>query len=112
MVKPLAALALLVAGAVTGVATVALHELAWGLALGLAATLVTVLALPPGWWSRLAFVAGWDALVAWLTMPRTEGDYVISQDVPGYVVLGVGLVLLVVAIATLPRPRRLEPADS
>ncbi len=43
-------------------------------------------------------------MVAWLTFPRPEGDYAISQDVQGYAVLGLALVLLVVAIGTLPRP--------
>lgn len=100
----LAAIGLLLAGAVTGIATVAVHELSWGLVLALAATGAAVAALPPGWWSRLAFVAGWDAMVGWLTFPRPEGDYLISQDLPGYTVLGAALVLLIVGIATLPRP--------
>ena len=95
----------LLLGAGTGIATVALHDLVWGLVLGVAATVVTVVALPPGWRHRLAFVVGWDAVVGWLTLPRAEGDYVISQDWQGYAVLGLGLVLLVVAIGTLPRPR-------
>jgi hypothetical protein len=106
-----AALGLLVVGAVTGVATVALHDLPWGLALGLAATAATVVALPGGGWSRLAFVVGWDGMVGWLTVPRAEGDYVVSQDVEGYLLLGAGLVLLVVAIATLPRPRQRAAAS-
>jgi hypothetical protein len=103
-VRALAAAGLLVAGAVTGVATVALHELWWGLALASLATVVAVVALPAGWWSRLAFVVGWDLMVGWLTFPRAEGDYLISQDVQGYAVLALGLVLLIVGIATLPRP--------
>jgi hypothetical protein len=108
----LAAVGLLLAGAATGLATVAVHELSWGLPLALAATAMTIVALPGGWWSRLAFVVGWDAMVGWLTFPRPEGDYVISQDVQGYVVLGVALLLLVVAVGTLPPPgrRRREPA--
>lgn len=106
----LVAVGLLLAGALTGVATVALHELWWGLALGVAAVLVAVIALPPGWWSRLAFVVGFDAMVGWLTAPRTEGDYVVSQDVQGYAVLAFGLVLLVGALATMPRrPPRMAP---
>ena len=99
-----AALGLALAGAATGIATVALHQIGWGLALGLAASAVTMLALPGGWWSRLAFAVGWDVVVGWLTVPRPEGDYVISQDLPGYAVLGAALVLLVVGVATLPRP--------
>jgi len=109
-VRVLAGVGLLLAGAATGVATVALHELWWGLALAVVATVVTVLALPPGWWSRLAFVLGWDLMVGWLSFTRPEGDYLISQDLPGYAVLGLGLVLLVVAIGTLPRPRPRMPA--
>ncbi|CAI9409558.1 hypothetical protein [Nocardioides sp. T2.26MG-1] len=106
--RVLAAVGLLAAGAATAVATVALHEISWGIVLALGATAVAVVALPPGWWSRLAFVAGWDAMVAWLTFPRPEGDYLISQDLPGYTVLGAALVLLIVGIATLPRPARRE----
>jgi hypothetical protein len=109
-VRLLAALGLLAAGAATGVATVALHELGWGLAFAVVATVVAVLALPPGWWSRLAFVLGWDLMVGWLSFTRPEGDYLISQDLPGYAVLGLGLLLLVVAIGTLPRPRPRMPA--
>ena len=101
----LAAVGLLLGGAVTAVATVALHELVWGFVLAAAATSVTVAALPTGWWSRLAFVVGWVAMVGWLTVPRPEGDYLISQDWQGYAVLGLGMVLLVVGLATLPRPR-------
>ncbi len=102
--RVLAALGLLLVGAATGIATVALHDLWWGLAFGSLATVLTTLALPPGWWTRLAFVGGWVLVVGWLTFPRAEGDYVISQDVQGYAVLALGLVLLVLAIATLPRP--------
>jgi hypothetical protein len=103
-VRFVVAVGLLLAGAVTGITTVAVHELVWGIVLATAATAVTVLALPPGWWTRLAFVAGWVLVVGWLTVPRPEGDYLISQDWQGYAVLGLGLVLLVVGLATLPRP--------
>ena len=101
----LAAVGLLLAGAATGVATVAVHETWWGLAFGSLATVVGVAALPAGWWSRLAFVTGWVLTVGWLALPRAEGDYVISQDAQGYAVLALALVLLVVGIATLLRPR-------
>lgn len=104
--RVLTALGLCLVGAVTGVATVALHDLWWGLLLALVATAAAAVAVPPGWWARLAFVAGWDAMVGWLTIPRSEGDYLISQDAAGYAVLGAALVLLVVGIATLPRPGR------
>lgn len=102
--KVLVALGLLVVGAVTGVATVALHGLWWGLALGAAATLVTLRALPPGWWTRLAFALGWVGLVAWLLQTRREGDYVVAQDAQGWLLLGLGVLVLVLGVATLPRP--------
>jgi hypothetical protein len=102
----LAAVGLLLAGAVTGVATIALHDLVWGLVLALAATGAAVAALPAGWWARLAFVVGWDGIVGWLSFPRPEGDYLVSQDVQGYAVLGAALILTILAIATLPRPAR------
>lgn len=103
--RALTALGLLVVGAGTGIATVALHQLWWGFLLAFAATLATAYALPPGWWSRLAFVVGWVLMVGWLALPRPEGDYLISSDVAGYAVLGLGLVLLTFGIATLPRPK-------
>jgi hypothetical protein len=103
-VRLLAAVGLLLAGAATGVATVALHDLWWGLVFGGLATVVAVFALPAGWWSRLAFVVGWDLAVGWLAFPRAEGDYVISENAQGYAVLALGLVILVVGVATLPRP--------
>ncbi|MCW2844678.1 MAG: hypothetical protein JWN22_2594 [Nocardioides sp.] len=109
----LLAAVLLLAGAVTGLATVALHELWWGLLLALVATAATLTALPPGWWSRLAFALGWTGLVGWVVNPRPEGDYAISQDPPGYTLLGAALVVLLVGLATLPRPdgrpRRARP---
>ena len=101
-----AAVALLLAGAATAIATVALHQLVWGFALAVVATSMTVFALPPGWWRRLAFVVGFDAMLGWLTVPRSEGDYLISQNWQGYAVLGFGMVLLVVGVSTLPRPAR------
>lgn len=105
--RALVALALLLLGAVTGIAAVAVHHLApWALALALAATAVTTYALPPGWSTRLAYVLGWVLMVGWLTLPRPEGDYLVGSDWQGYTLIGAGLVLLVVGVATLPRPRR------
>lgn len=103
--RVLAALGLVLVGAATGIATVALHTISWGMVLAFAATLVTAYALPPGWWTRLAFVVGWVGMVGWLAMPRPEGDYLLSSDLAGYAVLGIGLVLLVFGVATLPRPK-------
>ena len=103
--KFLVALGLLLAGAATAIATVGLHQIWWGFVLAFAATFVTAFALPPGWWTRLAFVVGWAAMVGWLTLPRDEGDYLVSSDLAGYSMLGLGLLLLVFGVATLPHPR-------
>lgn len=104
---------LLATGAVTGLASVAVHELGWGLPLALAATAAALVALPPGWWARLAFALGWTGLVGWLVVPRPEGDYVVSQDAAGYTLIGSAFVVLVVGLATLPPPgaraRRVHP---
>jgi hypothetical protein len=102
--KVVAVPALGLLGAGTAVATIAVHELTWGLPLGAAATAATLVALPPGWWSRLPFALGWTVLVGWSLAPRPEGDYVISSDVRGYALVGLALLVLVVGIATLPRP--------
>ena len=107
----LVAAGLLVAGALTGIATIALHQLTWGILLAFAATGATAVALPRGWWSRLAFVVGWVVMVGWLAMPRSEGDYLVSSDLAGYAVLGFGVLLLVFSVATLPRsaPEPVQP---
>lgn len=108
--KPLAAAGLLVVGALTGLASVAVHGLWWGLVLAVAATLVVLLWLPAGWWSRLAFALGWVGLVGWLVNPRPEGDYAISGDLAGLSLLGLGLLVVVIGLGTLPRPaRRVHP---
>ena len=94
---------LLVLGAVTGVASVALHQHGWGLLLGVLAPAATLAALPPGWWSRLPFALGWVAMIGYLTMPRPEGDFVIADGTAGYVLLVAACVFLVAGLVTLPR---------
>ena len=47
-----------------------LHQRGWGLALGLAAAAATTLALPRGWWSRVAFMLGWMGAVVWAMVPH------------------------------------------
>lgn len=102
--RPVVALGLLLAGAVVAVATVALHTIWWGLLLGALATAATMVALPPGWWLRAAFGVGWTGVVGYLSVPRPEGDYLISSDPSGYLLLGLALVVLMASLLTLPRP--------
>ncbi len=108
----LIAAACLALGLVVGLSSVALHQRWWGLALGIAATAVTTYALPAGWWARMPFAFGWVAIVAYVAFPRDEGDYALSGDVPGYIMLGFGVALLVAATVTLQPLRRDSPAES
>ena len=99
------ALLLLVLGGATAVGTVVLHARWWGLALGVAATLAVLAALPGGWWTRLAFALGWVSTLSVLAGERTEGDYLVAADLPGYLLLGAGLVVLVGGlVGVLRRP--------
>lgn len=102
----LVAALLLVTGAATALATVALHQLWWGLLLGTAATGAGLLGLPRGWLTRTPYAAGWAAMVGYLTLPPPGGGYAIGADAAGYAVAGLALVVLVLAVATLPRPGR------
>lgn len=101
LVRLVAMLALVVAGACTGVAAVALHAEGWGWALGVVATLATVAALPGTWWARLPFCLAWAGVVLRLSMARAEGDFVISADRAGYGLIAVALVLVVIGVAVL-----------
>lgn len=94
----------LVGGAVVGVASVALHQLWWGLLLGIVAPGVTLVALTPGW-GRLPFALGWIAVVGYLTVPRPEGDFVIGDGVAGYALIAAAMVFLVSGLVTIPRGR-------
>jgi hypothetical protein len=94
----------LLAGIGTAVGTVAVHQWWWGLLLAAATTLTVLAATPPGWATRLPFAAGFDGTVALMAVPRGAGDYLVAATGAGYAVLGLALVVLLVSIATLPRP--------
>lgn len=100
------AVASVLLGVAVGVASVALHTEWWTLGLAAATTIVVLVALGPGWWSRLPFGIGWVLVVAMTVSPRDEGDYLVSGDAQGYLLLGLAVVVLVVSLATLPLPRR------
>ena len=111
-IKLLVALVCLLLGLVVGLSAVALHLRWWGLLLAIAATATTAYALPPGWWARMPFAFGWVAMVGYLAFPRGEGDYAISSDAPGYVLLGFAVALLVAATVTLQPVRRGSPEET
>lgn len=97
---------LLIAGALTGVAAVALHPLWWGLLLGSAAVLAASLGLPAGWTRRLPFGAGFAVIVAFAAVGRPEGDFVVAGNSAGYALIGLTLIVALLSLATLPRPGR------
>ncbi len=106
--RVLLALALLIVGAATAVAAVAVHHRWWGLALAAAAVVAVLVAVGPGWATRLPFAAGFGLVLLRLAVARPEGDYVVAAEPQGYLLLLLGLVVVAAAIATLPRPGRVR----
>lgn len=102
--RGLAALGLVLLGAAVGLSAVWTHARWPALALGAAASLVTALAARPGV-PRLAYAGGWLTAPAYFLLARPEGDFVVGSDPAGYAFLGLGLVVLTFAVATIP-PRR------
>lgn len=104
--RVLLALAMLVVGAVSAVAAVAVHGRWWGLVLAGAATLATLVAVGPGWTTRLPFALGFGLAVLRLAITRPEGDFVVAAEVHGYLLLLLTLLVVALGVATLPRPGR------
>jgi len=96
----------LVGGIAVAVGTVAVYQWWWGLLLAAAATLALLLVTPAGWTTRLPMALGFVGIVALTAVPRGEGDYLVASTGKGYAVLGLALVVLCIAVATLPRPAR------
>lgn len=111
MKRPLLAVACVLLGLAVGVCAVAVHGYAWGLVLALAATAATLVALPPGWSSRLPFALGWVAVLVAVTPERPEGDYLVSGDLGGYLLLGAGVLVFGAGFVGLVTPRG-APRDS
>ncbi len=98
---------LAVAGAVVGVAAVAVHGLTPGLVLGLVATAAAVYALPGGWTWRLPFGAAWCAVVLVMSQPRGSGSYLVASNARGYtLVVGAFVLLLFSVVTAVRRPSR------
>ncbi len=103
--------ALLLAGALTGLCVLVLHGTGWGLALGAAATLALLLALPPGFTTRVAFALGMTLFLVQALQQRPEGDYLVGSGLLGYGLLALALVVLVAAVVTVPRAPRSTPGE-
>ena len=103
---PLAGLVLLPLGAVTGIASLAVHDKSWWwFLLAVAAPLAATVALPAGW-PRAGFGLGWVGVLMVALLGRPEGDYVVTSTARGYALLGLGLALLVLVVVTVPVRRR------
>lgn len=89
-----------VVGAVSGSAGTLVHQRWWGLALALAAGLVSLTWLPPGV-VRLAFAVGWCLPVLRGALERPAGGFLIGSDASGWSFLAGSFVLLVAALATV-----------
>jgi len=102
----------LLAGIGAGVLTVAVYQWWWGLLLALATTLLAMLAAPAGWATRLPFAVGYGGVTVLFAVPRGAGDYLVASTGPGYAVLGSAVVVVTIAVSTLPRPRRTSTRPS
>ena len=101
-------LAFLVVGALVGLAGVAVHELWWGQLLTVVGMVALELAAAPGW-QRIALTIGWVALLAYTMAERPEGDFVITEDFGGYLLVGLTVLVILFTTATLSfKPRRAE----
>lgn len=94
-------------GALTAVASVAVHDGNWAwFVLALGAPIAATAALPAGW-LRFGFVLGWVAMVLLVVQGTDAGSWAISADLRGYLFLTGGLSLMVAAVVTAPvGPRR------
>ena len=95
---------LLLVGILTGLAAAVSHELWWSLPLTTAGLGAAYLAVGPGFTTRLPLALGFTAAVGWALRARPEGDYLVSSSTRGLLLLGVVLLAVLVAVATLPRP--------
>jgi hypothetical protein len=105
-VRAAAAVVLLLLGAVVGLSATWTHSRWWALLLGASATLAAEVAASPGL-LRIAYAGGWVAAAAYFLLARPEGDFVVGSTAVGYTVLVLGLLVVVLALATMPPARRI-----
>ncbi len=94
-----------VTGVAVGVAGVGLHRTFPGAVIAMTATLVVMWAIH--WWAAggtAAFAAGWLTVLLVAVAGRGEGDYVVSADARGWLLMGFGVVVLVTGIAWARQP--------
>ncbi|CAN5148099.1 MAG: hypothetical protein ACSLEW_04620 [Nocardioides sp.] len=98
-------LAAAVVGVLTGTAATLVHPISGPLALAVAATLASCWACPPGW-VRMSYALTWIVPVGFFMVPRPDGGYLIGSDGPGYLLVALGMVVISVAVVTIPRRRQ------
>jgi hypothetical protein len=94
-------LLVLVLGLAAGVASVAVHRSVLGLALAAVATVMAIRA--SRWWLPRAgtlFAAGWLVPFLMAVGGRGEGDYAVSSDLRGWLLVGLGFVVFVTGLAS------------
>ncbi|WP_052336401.1 DUF6113 family protein [Nocardioides alkalitolerans] len=104
--RSLAGLGLAVAGALTGFSAVVAGGHWWGVVLAAAATVATLTALPPRRWTRSPYALGWVVPVVLAAVGRPEGDYALGQNLRGYAVLGLAMVVAVAGVVALAGDQR------
>lgn len=107
-----AAVLLLLLGGLTALASVAAHELWWGLPLAASAVAATLVWVGRGWLTRLPFALGYVGVVLVALDTRPEGDFVVASSTRGYLLLLLTLLVLVVTVVTLPRPGRAPVSET
>lgn len=90
----------LLAGAVTGLAGVVVHETSWGLPLLAAATVSALMVLPRGRAGQTPFGLGFVLVVLLAVVGRPEGDNAISASLHGYLLMTGGLMVLGLAVTS------------
>lgn len=100
------ALALVSAGLalLSVVPSIFLHPLGWPLPLIAVTAAALVLALPAGW-PRVLFSGVWVGLLVLFGRGRAEGDLVIGNDLPAYLLFGLAAVWVAMSLITLPQRR-------
>lgn len=111
--RPLGHVATVLAGVVVALMSVLVYRSSppFGLLLAALASISTAWRLVVSVRPSLAtsYVAGWLVLLGLLLAGRPEGDYVVTADLRGYSLLGVGLVLVPFGLVGLTGSRRSDP---
>lgn len=103
-------------GVVVGVAATAVHRVTTsGLPAGL--LLAVVASIAAAWLLRTgvvprsaaAYCLGWVLVIGFAVAGRPEGDFAVAGDLAGYTLMGTGLVLVVLGVASLAAPGKIDP---